>query len=268
MPEPIKSRTNSILLFAKIRLLVLLPVFIIISGCASSQSYDSNGESMSRKAAESNTSLGLKYMERGQHEVALGKLKKAINEDPGYAPAHTVMAILYERIGEVELAGEHYLTAYKADPEDGDVNNNYGVYLCQRGEESKAIGHFEIALDDPFYRSPPVALTNAGSCALSQGQMATANEYLRRALKIAPNFPDALMTMARMSYRQQNFLSARAFLQRYEAVASHRPDSLLIAYKIETASNNSEAATKYLLTLETNFPDSNQTAEVRRISGK
>jgi len=265
MAKPIKFRTDSMLQFVKMRLLVLFPVFIIISGCASSQSHD---ESSNRKAAESNTSLGLRYMERGQHEVAFSKLKKALSEDPDYAPAHTVMAILYERIGEMELAGEHYLAAYKADPENGDVNNNYAVYLCQRGKESKAINHFNKALDDPFYSSPPVALTNAGSCALGQGQLATANEYLRRALKIAPDFPDALIIMARLSYQQQNLLSARAFLQRYEAVARHQPDSLLLAYKIETASNNSEVATKYMLSLETNFPESDQTAEARRISGK
>jgi type IV pilus assembly protein PilF len=252
----------------KMRVLVLFPVVIIIGGCASSQSYDSYEESNSRKAAESNTSLGLKYMERGQNEVALGKLKKAISEDPDFAPAHTVMAILYERIGEVELAGKHYLAAYKADPEDGDVNNNYGGYLCRRGKESKAIAHFKKALDDPFYESPADALANAGSCALSQGQMAVAEDYLRRALKLDPDFPDALMTMARLSYQQQNFLSARAFIQRYEGVARHRPDSLLLAYKIETATDDNEAAKKYMVSLETNFPESAQTAEARRISGK
>ena len=238
---------------------------MLVGACVSTPA---NNEDKNRKAAESNTSLGLTYMERGQHEVALGKLKKAIRVDPDYAPAHTVLAILYERIGEIKLAGKHYQLAYKIDPEDGDVNNNYGGYLCRWGNGSKAIDHFEKALDDPFYRSPALALTNAGSCALSQGQMTVAEEYLRRALKFDPNFSDALMAMARVSFQQNNFLDARAFLQRFEAIASHRPDSLLLAYKIETASNDIKAATQYLRTLESRFPDSDQAAEATGISRK
>ena len=39
-------------------------------------------------------------------------------------------------------------------------------------------------------------------------------------------------------------------------------------YQIETASGDGKAANKYKLILETNFPESDQTAEVRRISGK
>jgi type IV pilus assembly protein PilF len=207
-------------------------------------------------------------MNRGQYEVALGKLKKAVKADPGYAPGQTVIAVLYERIGEIDLAGKHYHKAYEADPTNGDVNNNYGTYLCKTGKEDKAIEHFLAALDDPFYISPSVALTNAGSCTLGKGDLVAANDYLRRALKIEPEFPDALMAMVRLNYEQQNYLKSRAFLQRYEAVASHDATSLLLAYKIETASGNTKTASKYKRTLEATFPKSDQAAEARRISGR
>jgi len=250
------------------RLILLFSVLILVSACASQQADDSYEKSQNRKAAESNTSLGLEYMNRGQYEVALGKLKKAIKADPGYAPGQTVLAVLYERIGEMDLAGKHYHKAYEADPTNGDVNNNYGTYLCKTGKEDKAIEHFLAALDDPFYNSPSVALTNAGSCALGKGDLVAANDYLRRALKIEPEFPDALMAMVRLNYEQQNYLKSRAFLQRYEAVASHDAASLLLAYKIETASGDSKAANKYKRTLEATFPKSDQAAEARRISGR
>ena len=181
------SRTD--LLAAVPQWLVLIMVLLFVSACASQQPKDPYEVSQSRKAAETNASLGLEYMNRGQYEVALGKLKKALRNDPDYAPAHTVMAVLYERIGEIELAGKHYHLAYKADPADGDVNNNYGVYLCQSGNGNQAIGHFIKALDDPFYNSPSVALTNAGSCVLGQGNLDEADDYLRRALKLEPEFP-------------------------------------------------------------------------------
>ena len=245
---------------------VIMAAFII--GCAPQQKKDPYDETNTQKAVESNTALGLEYMNRGQYEVALGKLKKAVREDPDYAPAQTVLAVLYERIGEQELAGKHYKKAYEAEPHNGDVNNNYGVYLCQNGEEKQAIVHFLRALDDPFYSSPSIALTNAGSCALETGDLVEADEYLRRALKMEPDFPDALLNMSRLSFEQEKYLTARAFMQRYEVVASHTPETLLQAYRVESASGNRKAATTYQLMLESNFPESDQTAEVRRLSGR
>jgi len=264
----LNSEPRRYLLSAKFRLLVLLSISVFIGACASSQTDDSYDENKKRKAAESNTSLGLEYMNRGQYEVSLGKLKKAVKEDPDYAPAHTVMAVLYERIGEDRLAGQQYRKAYEADPADGDVNNNYAIYLCKSGENNNAIDHFLKALDDPFYSSPSVALTNAGSCALSRGEMAVADDFLRRALKIEPGFPDALMSMSRLNYKQQNYLKSRAFMQRYEAVAVHDAASLLLAYRIEKALGAGKSAYKYKLILESNFPKSDQTAELRRVSEK
>ncbi|MGA9575338.1 MAG: type IV pilus biogenesis/stability protein PilW [Lysobacterales bacterium] len=240
----------------------------LLGACASQQPKDPYDETKTQKAVISNTSLGLEYMNRGQYEVALGKLKKAVKEDPHYAPAQTVLAVLYERIGEVELAGKHYKKAYEASPKNGDVNNNYGTYLCQHGKQEEAIEHFLAALDDPFYSSPSIALSNAGSCAISEGNYAKAEEYLRAALQIEPDLPDALMNMSRLSFEQKNYLIARAFMQRYEAVSEYRAEALLLAYRIEMAANNAMAANAYKLMLEQNFPDTDQAAEVRRLSGR
>jgi type IV pilus assembly protein PilF len=260
--------TNTAFPSLLIKFLTLIMVTTLLSGCASQKVEDPYNESNTQKAVETNTALGLEYMERGQYEVALGKLKKAVREDPNYAPAQTVLAVLYEKIGEQELAGRHYKKAYEAAPTDGDVNNNYGVYLCQTGNEKLAIEHILRALDDAFYTTPAIALSNAGSCALSVGNTDEADEFLRRALRIEPNLPDALRNMARLNYEQQNFLTARAFLQRYESTVSHTAETLLLAYKIEIASGNSRGAAKYKLLLESNFPETVQTAELRRLSGR
>jgi type IV pilus assembly protein PilF len=74
--------------------------------------------------------------------------------------------------------------------------------------------------------------------------------------------------MSRLTFEQKNYLKARAFMQRYEAVSGHTAETLLLAYKIELALNNAKAANTYKLMLENNYPDSDQTAEVRRLSGR
>ena len=91
---------------------------------------------------------------------------------------------------------------------------------------------------------------------------------MRAALKIDSRFPDALISMARLNYAQKNNLNARAFIQRYEAVSTHRPATILLAIRIELAANDKKAASAYLLLLETKFPESDQVAEARRITGR
>lgn len=237
----------------------------LLSGCSSSPPVDPDAKSDARKAAESNTQLGLEYMNRGQLEVALGKLKKAVRDDPTFAPGNTVLAVLYERLGENQLAGKYYQKAVQADPISGDVNNNYGVYLCKTGSEKEAIPYFLKALDDPFYSSPAVALTNAGSCAMNSDMLVDADTYLRNALKYDPKFPDALLSMASLNYRQDNNLVARAFLQRYEAAAPQTPESLFLGYEIETALRDDKTARQYLSLLNSKFPESKEAEKARKI---
>jgi type IV pilus assembly protein PilF len=244
----------------------LLLSFFLITGCASGG--NNKPENEKRKAAEANTSLGMQYMERGQYEVAFGKLKKAVAEDPGYAPGQTVLAILYERLGEDELAGKHYEKAYEADPKNGDVNNNYGAYLCQKGKTREAIGHFEKALEDPFYSTPAVAMVNAGTCELEAGNLADAELLLREALKRQPANPDGLLAMAKLTYINDSYMTSRAFMQRYESTTSHSANSLLLAFNIEMALKDREASDRYLYQLQTDHADSKQAEEARRLSEK
>ena len=258
----IAARTKVALPAIPVRLWLAGLVLLLLAGCAGSQSADE--PSSARKAAEFNTSLGLEYMNRDQYEIALGKLKKAVREDPSYAPGHTVLAVLYDRIGEDQLAGRHYREAFEADPGDGDVNNNYGQYLCKTGKADEAIEHFMKALEDPFYSSPMVALTNAGTCRMGEGDKVAAEDYLRRALQLEAQFPDALIAMAALNFGQQKFLTARAFMQRYESAAAHDAASLLLGYRIESALGDEETAAAYRRALDTDFPGSEQAAEIRK----
>ena len=112
-----------------------LLLLALLAACSSTPN---KSDAELREAAETNTALGRQYMERGQHEVALEKLKRAVAYDKTYAPAHSMLAILYETIGEAEQAGEEYRLAVKYDPQGGEVNNNYGAFLCGSGKQQEA----------------------------------------------------------------------------------------------------------------------------------
>ncbi len=238
-------------------------VSLLLAGCASNPSDDGSADSDRRRAAELNTQLGREYMTRGQYEIALEKLKKAVESDDDYAPAHTMLAVLYETLGEDEFAGEHFEAAVRAAPNNGDANNNYGAFLCRTGKPERADRYFLTALDDPFYLTPAVAMANAGSCAIQRGDFQKADTYLRQSLAYDPNFPDALFSLAALNYEQGELLRARAFLQRYDGVADMSAESLLLGYRIETGLDNPEDARRYRTQLLQQFPSAPEAQELQ-----
>ena len=239
------------------RLLILLTVFFLVA-CSSTPK---KSEEASRKAAETNTALGRNYMERGQYEIALEKLKRAIANDMTYAPAHTMLGVLYETIGKTEEAGIEYKKAVHYAPENGDVNNNYGAYLCAVGEREDADKYFITAVDDPFYATPAIALSNAGSCALARGDLDKAETFLRQSLKYDDKLGAALLPMSEISYLQGSYLRARGFLQRYEALGVMNEESLFLGFGIESKLGDEESAERYRIELLERYPDSIQAGE-------
>jgi len=237
-----------------VRIFILFILFFIVA-CSSTPK---DSEKSSRRAAETNTALGRNYMDNGKYEIALEKLKRAVAHDKTYAPAHTMLGVLYETIGETEKAGAEYKEAVKYAPENGDVNNNYGAWLCAAGNRKEADKYFVAAVDDPFYTTPAIALSNAGSCALAAGDVDKAETFLRQSLEYDSKLGTSLLPMAEVSYIQGEYLRARAFLQRYEAVGVMNEESLYLGFRIESKLGDEESAERYRIDLLDRYPGSIQ----------
>ena len=209
-----------------------------------------------QQAAETNVRLGQGYLAQGKLDLARDKLLRALELDPRSVSGHTVIAVLYERIRDEERARVHYRRAVELAPESGDAQNNLATFLCKRGEYDEADRLFAGALQDPFYKTPAVALSNRGACALSAGRVEAAEESLRRAVQLAPDMPDALYGLARATFVRGDFMRARAFVQRYEATGQAGADGLLLGYEVERKLGNVRGANEYRQRLLAQFPDS------------
>lgn len=208
------------------------------------------------EAAKINIQLGQAYLSQGKLDMAMEKLKKAIAASPRNPDGHTVIAVLYEQLGNNEMAGKHYQEARKLAPESGLTGNNLGRFLCAQGQHDQADALFASALMDPFYRSPETALLNRGSCAMSAGKLDAASEYLRLSLERDPGMPDALYQSAVLAMQRKDPMRARAFMERYLGVAQPSPQALSFAIKIEQSLDNTRAVARYRERLVQEFPES------------
>ncbi|MBI3171486.1 MAG: type IV pilus biogenesis/stability protein PilW [Hydrocarboniphaga effusa] len=239
-------------------------------GCVTTQEVPVPGsEPNLEEAAKLNTQLGIDYMRKGQLDLALEKLKKALDQDPDLATAHSSIAFVYARRGENRLAEKHYRKALNRNADDPFTLNNFGVFLCGQGELEDAEKYFLKAAHSKDYATPEAALTNAGVCLRREPkQAARAEQYFREALRRNPQFPDALVQMAQLTHESGDYLRARAFLQRYESVARSTPQSLWIGARNERRLGDMQSARAYERRLKTEFPDAAETYELLNNSAK
>jgi type IV pilus assembly protein PilF len=241
--------------------LALCASVALLGGCATQGVGKVKGDDAATKktdAARVHTELGQKYLQQGNFEVALEKLTKALEFDPNYVDANTVIAVLYEDINDPAKAEEHYKRATQLKPKGGNEANNYAAFLCKLGRYDEAQTFFERALADPFYKTPAVALSNSGSCLLKAGKRDEAEAALRKALEIRPNQGEALIQLASVLYEKGEYFKARAFVQRFEANGEARPDALMLGRNIELRLGNGRAAGDYTRKLLQGFPESEQ----------
>jgi type IV pilus assembly protein PilF len=241
------------------RLKFALALLLILGlGACATAAPRSKAAGKARSAAEVHVALGQRYMQQGKLELALEKLEKALNFDSSYVDAHTVIAVLYERINDQRKAAEHYRRAAELAPRNGAVNNNYGAFLCRTGKLDEAAQRFATAVTDPFYKTPDVAYANSGSCFLHGGKFDRAEQDFRKSLEHNPNNGESLFNLATVLFQKSDFLRARAFLQRFESLGVANPDALLLGHNIENGLGNTREANEYARRLRTEFPDSPQ----------
>ena len=242
--------------------LVLLPAACITTTSNDQGAVENDAKPDFAEAAKLNTQLGIDYARQNQDALAMEKLKRAIEQDPRLPDAHSTIAYLYAKRGEDALADRHYKRALELNPKDASTKNNYGVFLCAHRRGGEADRLFQEAAQDKQYRTPEVALTNAGVCARKKPDLVAAERDFRAALKANPSFADALAQMAWLSYQQKDYLRARAFLQRYQQAGAPTPETLLIGARTEHALGDTVAARAYEQRLLKEFPESEESGNL------
>ena len=253
----------------KITLIYLVITCLGFTGCTPTTGGSGTRSETIRPAATTNDvtrlnlKLGIEYLKRGEYEKALVKLQKALEADKNYPPTYNTLGVLYQQLGDKTRAEKYYKQALGLNGNDSSTLNNYGQFLCQDSRFDEAETAFLKAAQNPLYSTPEIALSNAGTCTLTQGKLDIAETYFRSALEKNPKVAVALIQMAQISYTTANYLSARAYLQRYLEISAHTAKSLWLGINIETELGDKNALSSYGLLLKNKFPNSKEAGLLR-----
>ncbi|APE83888.1 Type IV pilus (Tfp) assembly protein PilF [Vibrio parahaemolyticus] len=200
--------------------------------------------------AESRIALGLGYLEGGNMIRAHDNLQQALSHAPQYYRAQLSMAHYYETVGEDAKAEDMYKRSLRQHTKNGNVLNNYGTFLCKRGDFQQADQMFNRAIEQPYYYLIPASYENAAFCALKSQDKDKAKYYFTRAIDHDPHRPKSILQLAKLEIEIGNFTDARIRLMRFNQMYGVKKPSLQLMIELERAAGNEALEQKYVKQLE------------------
>ncbi|HET9862391.1 MAG TPA: type IV pilus biogenesis/stability protein PilW, partial [Steroidobacteraceae bacterium] len=215
-------------------------------------------------AAKYNVQLGTAYLQQGNYALAREKLERSLKQNPKDPDVHTSLGLLYDRTGNAKLADKHFREALRLAPEKPDVANNYAIYLCKNGRIDEGVERFTTVASNKFYRTPEVALTNAGVCLRTARRFDEAQQMFVAAIKARPNYSEATVQLVSLHLERDQVAEARKVVDTFLNAFRPQPDVLLSAVTVARAAKDRLAEEKYSRALRLDFPDSAQARALKK----
>jgi type IV pilus assembly protein PilF len=215
-------------------------------------------------AAKYNIQLGTAYLQQGNYALAKEKLERSLKQNPKDPDVHTSLGLLYDRTGDPKGADKHFREALRLAPDKPDLSNNYAIYLCKNGRIDEGVERFTTVANNKFYRTPEVALTNAGVCLRGAKRPEEAEKKFAGAIKARPNYTEPTVQLASLYLERNDIASARKILDIYLNAFKPQPDVLLQAVTVARAAKDRMSEEKYSRALRLEFPDSAQARALKK----
>jgi type IV pilus assembly protein PilF len=238
----------------------LILVFLVALGVTGCTTQPLGEPTHGQTSARLRTELAAEYYARAQFGVALDELRKALLADAGYAPAYDVRALVHMALREDKEAEEDFTTSLRLDNLSSETHNNYGWFLCQRGRERDSVKQFLAALKNPLYTTPEKAFLNAGICSRKAGEVNDAEEFLKKALLVHPEMPEALSELAELYFAKGDYVVAKSAFTSFLRAAGDNVTAgdLWLGIRIERKLGDKNAQESYSVQLHNRFPDSHE----------
>jgi type IV pilus assembly protein PilF len=250
---------------------VLLLALGALAACASPGSGElktASDQTAAEKRASIRIQLAVGYYQDGKYDIALDEVKQAIAVEPDNAEAYGLRALIYTAMGQLPLADENYQQALRLKPNNPDLANNYGSFLCQSlNKPTQALPYFDTALRNPAYQSPVSALVNAGVCHIRNRNFQAAERYLLDALRYNPDQQAANTGLARIYYERRDYQRAGFFINRLIETAkldTLPADALWLAMRVQRKLGNRTIDASLAAQLRRRFPGSPEYAALER----
>ncbi|MGZ3183457.1 MAG: type IV pilus biogenesis/stability protein PilW [Telluria sp.] len=259
------------------RLAAIAATAAALTACASGGGTPGTGSTTELKTASDTTAaekraairlqLAVGYFQDRKYEIALDEIKQALVADPKAANAYGLRGLVYGAMGETALADTNFKEALALEPNNPDLQNNYGSFLCQNNRAEQGLALFDRALANRSYGTPVSALVNAGNCSLRLKRNDLAERYFTEGLQYAPDLAPLNAGLARVYFERRDMERAGFFINRLlgaQKLDRLSPDVLWLAIRIERKLGQRDTESSLVAQLRKQFPGSPEYAAFQR----
>ncbi len=210
---------------------VLVGVAVVLAGCGSTKPDE---EAVAAPTVNANDPLAaMTLLHQGKAMIAEGRVDEGISRYRSALKLQPTNPTIHNAIGAAELqrdnatkALESFNRALQYAPSYSDARNNRGAAYVRLNQLALAENDFLEVLADNTYANRAGVFFNLGSLYLGRGNLAAAEENLRKAAK--PSGPvDAYALLAEVLHRQGKTALAESTLREGLSRAPERADIAL-----------------------------------------
>ena len=176
--------------------------------------------------------LGQEYLRYGQNRKALAEFIKAEAALPDDYILQDDLGLAYYYLGDTNRAIAHFKKALEIKEDYSPARNNLGNAYAQQQQWDKAIEQYKLAVSDLLYATPYMPLMNIGFAYYQKKNYTLSEVYYLKALKLRPDFVNALRGLARtyIATGRQDMAIARL-----EKAARLAPESTPVLFDLAEA---------------------------------
>ncbi|MCG8635717.1 MAG: tetratricopeptide repeat protein [Desulfobacterales bacterium] len=203
------------------KILILIFCGCLVLSCASS----TGNREKKEKLAQAIKKEGDVFQSQGNYTAALAKLLEAEKLTPADPHLQNSLGLAYMGKKRHDLAVKAFKKALSAKPDYMEARNNLGAAYLRQEKWDTAIDQFNLVLDSLIYPTPQFPLTNIGWAYLGKQNYADAQLYFNKALDEKPGFITAVHGLAQVLLRTGQADRAIAYLHNH---LRRNPDAAIL----------------------------------------
>lgn len=216
MPKRItfnKRTLNKLKLNYKLGLHIL--IWILLTGCVSSNTHSIPISIDYQNAAKARTRLGVAYLEAGQLYKAKRNLTLAYQYAPNDMNTSLALAHYYYTVNDYPQTQHYYQTMLKKHPNDINLLNNYAALMCKIGDQKSADLYFQRLFQLTTGSEALAGFKNAALCAHKVNNAIQAKKLAAKILTLDPENNLAYQILIDIALSNKEDKRTYHLLQRY-----------------------------------------------------
>lgn len=253
------------------KLAAVLLVSSVLTSCVTTTTGGFMVDASEDRAAIDYIQLSLAYFDNNDMPGARRHVNNALDIDDRISDAYMVLAMIFQREGDLDLADSNFQRAISLDEDNSSARNNYAAMLFSQGRFRESYEQLERVADDTNYEGRSLVFEGLGRSALRLNRQEDAKAAFQRALQINENLYIAPLELALIYFDQQDYPLARQYYRNYLTTTEflnlpHTPRALLAGIQIEGYFQNDEFVENFSLVLSTLYPTSPEYQAFQRLS--